>query len=602
MSVLCHRCTLFRHNHDTPVIPNKMTLPRPKKKRKLSPPLLAILALQSTTLVAEELLGSKYEEHYHFRDDIDRSHGGPPPKDPSVHSPISSERCRGLLQETVKHITCSAHDAFPFTLYQAIETLDPDECSRIHWAQRKLTFLLSVSPASALVALREWEDYWPSVHELLHSGESPVLFLLDCLRKKNYQAGIIGKDDVSGVGVQKIMTYETGGRERVERYGASPEFENVHVEDGELKGMDWKGDDIAQATLEYYVDKSIEERTASTKLNKIDESECVGCGVSPLIESSVSGGELTYVRDFRKVLFSQDYGEEYGSNSMSLNGTLLNENSFVRELEDVKGELILPGELILDGKETAERTPEEAFANVREALVYVVINWKNNAEMILKDLILALHCLSKWYPIPWEYDLLILYHGISLEEQQWLIDKAPKILKSRLVFIEMDESDVTEGDSSEHGKYGCQCPVWAPRCWDVAWMRATRVFTHHMFKYLMERSLPDRGNVTYDYFMRLDSDVFFIKHPPLDPIKMMIMNRCALAYNRLSIEAPGCFDKFIDYVDDFAEEHKLKDHKEKPYGKERLKLGKGISALGGQWTVGDMRLFSSPLYLRLNMP
>ena len=73
-----------------------------------------------------------------------------------------------------------------------------------------------------------------------------------------------------------------------------------------------------------------------------------------------------------------------------------------------------------------------------------------------------------------------------------------------LVLKELRDEEVLEGDETK--KYGCRCPTWAPRCWDLTWLRATRVFTRHMFNYLDG----------YEYFQRLDSDFFFTKTPPLD--------------------------------------------------------------------------------------
>lgn len=98
----------------------------------------------------------------------------------------------------------------------------------------------------------------------------------------------------------------------------------------------------------------------------------------------------------------------------------------------------------------------------------------------------------------------------------------------------------------------------------------------------------------YDYFMRLDTDLFFAEKPDVDPFQLMASRGCAMVYDRLSRESPGCHDGFDDRTVQFI------DH----WGyvgladQEMLHLGHGPAAAGGQWTVGDVRLFGSEAYLR----
>lgn len=210
-----------------------------------------------------------------------------------------------------------------------------------------------------------------------------------------------------------------------------------------------------------------------------------------------------------------------------------------------------------------------------------------------------------------------------------------KLVEPRYKFFRLKDEEVLEGE--EGGKYGCRCPSWAPRCWDITWLRGARVFTSHMFKYLAEDSdaiedvdvlLADHGALgdhdlqtarplprnlssvasssqqhsggsedhdpptsslpPYEYFLRLDSDVFFVDSPEFDPLRMLQYLGCAFGYHRLSIEAPGCFDGFEQYTGEFALEHGL----EKP----NIHIGRGVAAAGGMITAGDLRLFTSPLY------
>ena len=66
-----------------------------------------------------------------------------------------------------------------------------------------------------------------------------------------------------------------------------------------------------------------------------------------------------------------------------------------------------------------------------------------------------------------------------------------------------------------------------------------------------------------------------------------------LVYDRISREAPGCFDHF--------DEQTLYHLRQMNYtglpDEEVLSVGHGPAAVGGQWTLGNARLFSSKEYL-----
>jgi len=119
-------------------------------------------------------------------------------------------------------------------------------------------------------------------------------------------------------------------------------------------------------------------------------------------------------------------------------------------------------------------------------------------------------------------------------------------------------------------------------------MHATRFFTASMFRTRTFRS----GE--YDFFMRLDTDLFFVDDPVIDPFRLMASRGCAMVYDRLSRETPGCFDDFDQQTINFVNAWGRVGHLDEDI----LHVGRGPAAAGGQWTVGDIRYFGSDAYLR----
>lgn len=66
-----------------------------------------------------------------------------------------------------------------------------------------------------------------------------------------------------------------------------------------------------------------------------------------------------------------------------------------------------------------------------------------------------------------------------------------------------------------------------------------------------------------------------------------------MVYDRLSREAPGCYDDFDARSSEFLSRI---DYSGTP-DLDILAVGKGTAAAGGQWTIGDARFFTTPLRL-----
>ncbi|CAL1173466.1 unnamed protein product [Cladocopium goreaui] len=240
----------------------------------------------------------------------------------------------------------------------------------------------------------------------------------------------------------------------------------------------------------------------------------------------------------------------------------------------------------------------------RAVLVYLLME---NADRSLHlDLALSLRCLAKFF---WHYPVVIFHsNSSSPAELRWLSSAVPEHLK-----ISFEE--VSVGFPSEMMDYpggpdaflkpplcmlddqywwlsdrscGCRCPAWRPQCWPVNWMHAAHFFTAGMFR---TKTFQQGG---YDYFFRVDTDLFFVEAPVVDPFKLMAEMGCLMVYDKLSREAPGCYDDFDLRSSEFLEDIRYVGRPDLDV----LLVGKGPAAAGGQWTIGDARFFTSDLYLK----
>lgn len=229
---------------------------------------------------------------------------------------------------------------------------------------------------------------------------------------------------------------------------------------------------------------------------------------------------------------------------------------------------------------------------------------ENADRAIHRDLLLSLRCLGRFFP---KYPVVVFHTNASTAaELAWLREAAPRNVE--LLFEEVElgfppslaqapggpDAFLAAPRCSMDGRHwwashrscGCRCPAWRPRCWPVNWMHATRFFTAGMFR---TRTLR-----RFSHFLRMDTDLFFVREPDTDPLRLMAQRGCGLVYDRVSREAPGCFDGFDLRTLDFMRRwgyHGAPDS-------DLLHVGSGPAAVGGQWTAGDVRLFSSERYLR----
>ncbi|CAK0836647.1 unnamed protein product, partial [Prorocentrum cordatum] len=257
----------------------------------------------------------------------------------------------------------------------------------------------------------------------------------------------------------------------------------------------------------------------------------------------------------------------------------------------------------------AERDAAAAGAvgsSVAPRAVVTFLMMENAARTMHQDLLLSLHCLQAFFG---GYPVVVFHTNGSTEaELGRLRSSAPEGLRLTLERVDLGFPAEVAGAPggpdaflgppacmmdgqhwwSSHRMCGCRCPAWRPRCWPENWMHATRFFTAGMFR---TRTFQ-RGD--FDFFLRLDIDLFFVQRPAFDPFRLMATRGCVMMYDILSREAPGCYDGFDEKTIEFLGRSQYRGKADLDV----LHIGSGPAAAGGQWTLGDARLFRDASYLR----
>jgi len=313
---------------------------------------------------------------------------------------------------------------------------------------------------------------------------------------------------------------------------------------------------------------------------------------APLIDLNASGGAISASIDYQGEPLVQECMEYY------LDKTT--EEARLREY-------ILRRERAVFGEADVGQGSGSGLEQDREPSgVVTYLLMENSARSLHKDLLLSLHCLGTFFG---RYPVVVFHTNASTAEELDLLKSAsPEGLRLEFEEVHLDfPADVLDFPGGvdgflaapqcvmdgqdwwlTHRSCGCRCPAWRPQCWPLNWMHATRFFTAGMFR---TRTFQ-RGE--FDFFLRLDTDLFFVEAPAVDPFRLMAERGCGMVYDAVSREAPGCFDGFDEMVLRFFQVFGYIGSPDL----EILHVGRGPAAAGGQWTLGDARLFSSDRYLR----
>mmetsp|Transcript_6737 Transcript_6737/g.18820 ORF Transcript_6737/g.18820 Transcript_6737/m.18820 type:complete len:532 (+) Transcript_6737:114-1709(+) len=220
------------------------------------------------------------------------------------------------------------------------------------------------------------------------------------------------------------------------------------------------------------------------------------------------------------------------------------------------------------------------------------------SEQLRRDLELALRCWSRNLP---GYPLLVFHTpqvprvvlqrlsasvpaSARLEFAEILAEFPPRIAADPAAYFEgRCINDAGEDRWRMASECGCRCggmntsrhyssrmaegtAVSPSRCWPLAWMHSMRLGTASIFRH---PALANRDR--FDYIALVNVDLFLVRPPPVDPFVLLDRCGCAMAYDRFSVELPGCHDGFQEQLSRLGVAHPM--------------IGTGLAAIGGQLMV-----------------
>mmetsp|Transcript_171913 Transcript_171913/g.545803 ORF Transcript_171913/g.545803 Transcript_171913/m.545803 type:complete len:301 (-) Transcript_171913:289-1191(-) len=118
------------------------------------------------------------------------------------------------------------------------------------------------------------------------------------------------------------------------------------------------------------------------------------------------------------------------------------------------------------------------------------------------------------------------------------------------------------------------------RCWPLAWMHSMRLATAGIFRH---PALAEGDR--FDYIALVNADLFLVRPPPVDPFMLLHRCGCTMAYDRFSVEVPGCYDGFQEILGRAGLPHPM--------------IGTGVASIGGQLLVARLSLMLSETYLNI---
>ena len=179
------------------------------------------------------------------------------------------------------------------------------------------------------------------------------------------------------------------------------------------------------------------------------------------------------------------------------------------------------------------------------------------------DAIVSIRCTWKFFASHYGYDIVV-FHTLDDARLQQFKDKvgdnargelADRVKYKRIAFDwpdGIDEAYLADGRCidpvngvdmwAEHHSCGCTCPdirvvnrtrANGLRCWDINYLHMNRFFTYSIWPLL-----DDMG---YDYYMRVDADLFMQKNVP-DPFAKMDSDETVFVVGYQEGDTQGCFE------------------------------------------------------------
>eukprot|EP00937_MAST-01D_sp_MAST-1D-sp2_P004252 g4252.t1 len=213
---------------------------------------------------------------------------------------------------------------------------------------------------------------------------------------------------------------------------------------------------------------------------------------------------------------------------------------------------------------------------LRGAAIYLVAPPDNDPDNMNfeKDAAVSIRCTWKYFIKAHGYDIVV-FHTMepgALEAFQDLVGPLARNWHVKFVRIHFDFPDgINERWLGEEGRCvdpsngidmwreykscGCTCPelrivnrtriingVGGLHCWDINYLHMNRFFTHNIWQHLAD----------YDYYMRVDADLFLQRHVT-DPFRKMADDKTVFAVGYPEGDVQGCFEGQQQAVKEWAQ-------------------------------------------------
>ena len=282
----------------------------------------------------------------------------------------------------------------------------------------------------------------------------------------------------------------------------------------------------------------------------------------------------------------------------------------VAAAEKLADQELAEAELVKIAEEAAKAAapmvdPKTGLKKLRGALIYLISPDKNENWGFEEDAELSMQCSRKFIGKPLDYDTLA-FHTMS-EEKLAKVKKSVPFVK--FIRIEFDWPDAINEEWLADGrcmldgvdywaksqKCGCTCPDIPDRpessthCWGVNYLHMNRFFTYKLWTMDWTKD--------YDYFMRIDADLFIQDFLPEDPFRTLDDRGCVFGTNRERSEIRGCFEG--QHEETLAWATQAQADGMKGLHIENLDKIRPNSVYWGGWHVGSVKVLKSEQHLSL---
>eukprot|EP00936_MAST-01D_sp_MAST-1D-sp1_P002692 g2692.t1 len=276
-----------------------------------------------------------------------------------------------------------------------------------------------------------------------------------------------------------------------------------------------------------------------------------------------------------------------------------------------------------------QQCAEERAPSTRGIAAYLITWHEDDFFSYYSDLLTSLRCLYKFVLEPYNYPVVIFVQGdMPLNKVEQIREQVPHHFRSRVIIkhISFDfPRKIRNGDGGVDGfmrkncirksdgvnvwlderprRCGCGCGGDAA-CWHINYLHMNRFFTYKQWQ--LWRNDPDLKK--YEYYMRVDVDLFLQRKVPHDPIQRAASRRCAFSTGQMQYESAGCFEGQLDATKAWVAQNdgqfvdKNTDETDEnvnvtPLFATNLDKLQPSAAYWGAFNVGNITLFKSAAHL-----